>query len=357
MMFQIQEEKEKDFILNQLSQSLDTFGEVKLSTDNNSRSARYVKVTPSVNIEKLKQLFLDHWLILQADLLVCITGSTEKERVEYWEKLFYETFFKDAHTTVAITNGIQDQLTKALGNAMKFRWNQPSCKSSLLGIPFWHQIYNKDQLVGTMNEGKYPATYTKLRENEITDGDEMPLAENHEYYVMLDAKNCSKSYETRVGIISALRENIANTWVPEFWTERTGLKTVPSLHLVIGGDVVTLMEVNALLQNHQIVALVNCRGATGLLCMALNKLRNSNLQSLDKEFVEAVVTKQGSWLTGVSQQSIIIDYFMKILDKSDLVHIIDPDHFKEDFYSLVIKLHGKTESLVHSLRQLYHQFS
>lgn len=104
-----------------------------------------------MNIEKLQQLFHDHWLILQSELLVYVTGRIEDDAAKCWEKMFYDTFFNRSHTTVVITNGTYSKLTEALANAIQCRWDQkPYCKSSLLGIPIWQQIRNKEQLIGKM---------------------------------------------------------------------------------------------------------------------------------------------------------------------------------------------------------------
>ena len=58
----------------------------------------------------------------------------------------------------------------------------------------------------------------------------------------------------------------------EYWTERTGLKFIPSLHLILGGNIDTLIEVDTLTRNNQIIAVVNWKGASALLCDLLRKM-------------------------------------------------------------------------------------
>lgn len=64
------------------------------------------------------------------------------------------------------------------------------------------------------NEGKYPATYTSFRENESIEQETLPLGRNHEYYALLNVEDCERADETRVEIISALKEHFAATWIP-----------------------------------------------------------------------------------------------------------------------------------------------
>ena len=203
-----------------------------------------MKISPSVNLEKLYQLFYDHWLILQAELLVYVTGQIEDDASEFWEKIFHHTFFSNDHTSVVITNGTYSKLTETLAKAIQSRWaEKPYCKSSLLGIPIWQQIQNKEQLIGQMvvifsfimmlediltwliticisfhcvyqNEGKYPTMYTSLHENETAEQEVVPLVRNHEYYALLEVEDCERANETRIEVIAALKKYLTTTWVP-----------------------------------------------------------------------------------------------------------------------------------------------
>ncbi|XP_039250889.2 transient receptor potential cation channel subfamily M member-like 2 isoform X1 [Styela clava] len=178
----------KDFIKKADNTQTDAFGEIEFG-GTSTRTAKYVRVADTTNVDILYQLFKKHWKLKTPNLIISVTGGAKnfslRSRIE---EVFRKSLIKAAENTGAwITSGgthagVMKHVGKAVKNYAAIRDDKD--KVVTIGMAPWGVVFRNDKLINQIaSTNLLPKQYDP---DEKKQGKRSILDYNHSHFILVD---------------------------------------------------------------------------------------------------------------------------------------------------------------------------
>nr|XP_034329514.1 transient receptor potential cation channel subfamily M member-like 2 isoform X1 [Crassostrea gigas] len=172
-----------------------TFGKICFVNNENSKPAKYIRLSHNDSVDKCLKLMEDHWKIMEPkrpSLCISVIGGAKSFKLDNkMRETFNAGLIKAAKTTNAwlITTGSNVGVMRAVGNAVSegqsFLWDGDRITHTLrlIGIGPWGYVKNRKKLI-SRGDGCFPVHFQTS--NVIQHGKPVPLNPNHTHFVFVD---------------------------------------------------------------------------------------------------------------------------------------------------------------------------
>eukprot|EP00105_Crassostrea_gigas_P034984 XP_019919132.1 PREDICTED: transient receptor potential cation channel subfamily M member 6 [Crassostrea gigas] len=172
-----------------------TFGKICFVNNENSKPAKYIRLSHNDSVDKCLKLMENHWKIMEPkrpSLCISVIGGAKSFKLDNrMRETFNAGLIKAAKTTNAwlITTGSNVGVMRAVGNAVSegqsFLWDGDRITHTLrlIGIGPWGYVKNRKKLI-SRGDGCFPVHFQTSK--VIQHGKPVPLNPNHTHFVFVD---------------------------------------------------------------------------------------------------------------------------------------------------------------------------
>uniref|UniRef100_K1PWA2 Transient receptor potential cation channel subfamily M member 6 n=1 Tax=Magallana gigas TaxID=29159 RepID=K1PWA2_MAGGI len=261
-----------------------TFGKICFVNNENSKPAKYIRLSHNDSVDKCLKLMENHWKIMEPkrpSLCISVIGGAKSFKLDNrMRETFNAGLIKAAKTTNAwlITTGSNVGVMRAVGNAVSegqsFLWDGDRITHTLrlIGIGPWGYVKNRKKLI-SRGDGCFPVHFQTSK--VIQHGKPVPLNPNHTHFVFVD-DGFRNNYKGASEFRALFEQKVSKP------TQAGGLG-IPVVLVIVEGGTDAINDAMVSL-NHNIPVVV-CSGtgrAADILAYAYSHIRSSNRELKQK---------------------------------------------------------------------------
>eukprot|EP00105_Crassostrea_gigas_P046633 XP_019930781.1 PREDICTED: transient receptor potential cation channel subfamily M member 3-like isoform X1 [Crassostrea gigas] len=258
-----------------------TFGKISFVNNDNSKPAKYVRLSHNDSVDRCLELMEKHWKIMEPkrpSLCISVIGGAKSFKLDNKMRETFNTgLIKAAKTTNAwlITTGSNVGVMKAVGNAVSegqsFLWDDDRITHTLrlIGIGPWGYVKDRKYLESD-GDGCFPVHFKTS--NIIQHGKPVPLNPNHTHFVFVD-DGYRNNYKGASEFRASFEQKVSKP------TEAGGLG-IPVVLVILEGGTDAISDAMVSLNHH--IPVVVCSGtgrAADILAYAYSHTRSKHHDS------------------------------------------------------------------------------
>ncbi|XP_052805159.1 transient receptor potential cation channel subfamily M member-like 2 isoform X2 [Mya arenaria] len=330
----VEEGTKWDYMKHSLPKMTNAFGEMEfIGYGGNVR--KYVRVDVETKMSDMLELMMKVWGLDKPKLLISVIGGAENFNMS---KRLRDTFRHGLLTTILTTGawivagGTNEGVMKHVGKAVEASSIASINKNQVIsiGIAPWGCVQNKEALIDETSKGLWPAKYLIGKGQSKTDSF---LDPNHSHFVLVD----NATQNTFAAAEIQFRENFEKEIAKNNTGTGENAVSVPSILLVLAGDLGTLENVHQAIKNNTPIVVVKSSGrAADILAYAYLNAKEGGIEATDhagkkhketrqylEDSVQIKVREMIEHEFGNKETMSHLKHICDCLEKSDFISVYD----------------------------------